>query len=155
MWWPRAKPMVLHGWYCSFHILVNSLAGIAQTTKSSAQICCTFQCCYSCNQELVKTVWMISGRKHFSLLYFKSEKHAELRDHIHFTKPIPVILLTKTDNSHSWRFNAVIFLLCVQVFQVCIHCIVVYMHVEQPLRKKRKEWHDFTILFALVCTITR
>ena len=54
------------------------------------------------------------------------------------TKPIPVILLTKKDNSHSWRFNAVMFFLCVQVFQVYIHCIVVYMHVEQPLPKKKK-----------------
>ena len=28
------------------------------------------------------------------------------------------------------------------------------MHVEQPLRKK-KEWHDFKILFASVCAVTR
>ena len=29
------------------------------------------------------------------------------------------------------------------------------MHVEQPLqKKKKKEWHDFTILFASICTVT-
>ena len=154
MWWQRAKQMVLHAWYCSLHILVNSLAGIAQTTTPSAQICCRLQYWYSCNQELLKTVWMISGRRRFSMVYFKSKKHSELRDQMHFTKPIPVILLTKKDNSHSWWFNAVIFFLCVEVFQVCIHCIVVYMHVEQPLQKKKK-WHAFKILFASVCTVTR
>ena len=133
------------------------VAGVAHTTTSSAQIYRRFQCCYSCKQKLVKTVWMVSWRKPFSLVYFKSKQHSELRSHIYFTKSIPVILLTTKDNSHSWRFNAVIFFLCVQVFQVCIHCIVVNVHVEQPLQKERKskEWHDFTILFVSVCTGTR
>ena len=52
------------------------------------------------------------------------------------------------------RFNGVIFLLCVQVFHVCIQCIVVHVHVEQSLQKEKKERHDFMILFASVCTAT-
>ena len=44
--------------------------------------------------------------------------------------------------------------LCVQVFQVCIQCIVVYERVEQNLQKK-KEWYDLMILFTSVCTVTR
>ena len=108
---------------------------------------------------LLSLVWLRPNWTPLSpitITYFKSKQHSELRSHIHFTKSIPVILLTTKDNSHSWRFNAVIFFLYVQVFQVCIHCIVVYMHVEQPLQKKEsKEWHDFTILFASVCTVTR
>ena len=100
---------------------------------------------------------MVSQRRRFSLDYFKSKQHCELKGHIHYTKSFPVILLTTKDNSHSWRFKAVISFLYVQVFQVCIHCIVVYMHVEQPLPKKKesKEWHDFTISFASVCIVTR
>ena len=127
--------------------MVNSLVDITLTTLWCDQNCCTSQRFYSCEKELIEN--LLNQWAHTFFVSSRA-KDTGLKDHIHLTKNTPLILMTKKGYNHSWRFTAVILLLCVQVFQVCIQCIVVYVHVEQNLQKeKRTTWVRDPICFSL------